>query len=256
MPGIVSAMRNLATRIPLNIVRNISSSMENGTSLDSPTKANKLFTMSHLGTHGAREPSQLYYISKRLIDIALATFGIVVLMPVFLVIAICIKLSDGGNIIYFREIIGQHGRHFFALKFRTMIPNADAYLVKHPELIQEYLQSMKLKHDPRVTRIGRFLRKTSLDELPQLFNVLVGQMSLVGPRIIHLSELARYGKYAQKLLSVTPGITGLWQITARQHASYDERVLLDMRYIDNRSCIADLIILLKTLKVFIVHTGV
>lgn len=252
----VSVMRNFATNIPLNTVEKICSSVENGTSLDSLTGGSNVLKKNTPGTDIVHEPSRLYYISKRLIDIALATFGIVVLMPVFLVIAICIKLSDGGNILYFREIIGQHGRHFFALKFRTMIPNAEAYLEKHPELMQEYLQSMKLKHDPRITRIGRFLRKTSLDELPQLFNVLVGQMSLVGPRIIHLSELPLYGKYAQKLLSVTPGITGLWQITARQHASYDERVLLDMRYIDDRSCIADLILLLKTLKVFIVHTGV
>jgi exopolysaccharide production protein ExoY len=103
--------------------------------------------------------------------------------------------------------------------------------------------------------MGKFLRKTSLDELPQLFNVLVGQMSLVGPRIIHPSELPRYGEYAQKRLSVKPGITGLWQISGRQHISYDERVQLDMRYIDNRSFFVDLAILVKTLKVFVVHTG-
>ena len=114
---------------------------------------------------------------------------------------------------------------------------------------------MKLVCDPRVTRVGRFLRKTSLDELPQLFNVLVGQMSLVGPRIIHPSELPRFGKFASKRLSVKPGITGLWQISGRQHISYEERVLLDMRYIDTRSFIVDFTILVKTLKVFIVHTG-
>jgi len=114
---------------------------------------------------------------------------------------------------------------------------------------------MKLVRDPRITQIGKFLRRTSLDELPQLFNVLLGQMSLVGPRIIHPSELPRYGEYAQKRLSVRPGITGLWQISGRQHINYDERVLLDMQYIDSRSCMMDLAILLKTLKVFIVHTG-
>ena len=133
--------------------------------------------------------------------------------------------------------------------------DADAYLVKHPELMRKYLRNMKLDRDPRITKAGRFLRKTSLDELPQLFNVLVGQMSLVGPRIIHPSELPRYGEWSQKRLSVKPGITGLWQISGRQHISYDERVLLDMRYIDNRSLIVDFTILLKTLKVFIVHTG-
>jgi len=176
-------------------------------------------------------------------------------MPVFLIIALCVKLDDGGSILHFREIIGKSGRRFFALKFRTMIPNADTYLTKHPELLQKFQQNMKLEHDPRITRMGKFLRKTSLDELPQLFNVLVGQMSLVGPRMIHPSELPRYREYALKRLSVKPGITGLWQISGRQHISYDERVQLDMRYIDNRSFFMDLAILVKTLKVFIVHTG-
>jgi len=220
------------------------------------------FQAKTLGIHAeaistviVREPSQFYYVSKRIVDIALAFFGILVLIPVFLVIAVCIKLDDGGPIFHFREILGQHGRRFFALKFRTMRPDADEYLARYPELMRKYQQNMKLERDPRITRIGRFLRKTSLDELPQLFNVVIGQMSLVGPRIIHPSELPRYGEWGQKRLGVRPGITGLWQISGRQHISYDERILLDMRYIDNRSCIVDLTILLKTLKVFIVHTG-
>jgi lipopolysaccharide/colanic/teichoic acid biosynthesis glycosyltransferase len=202
-----------------------------------------------------REQSLTYHFVKRFLDVVLAFFGILALIPVFLVIAICIKLDDNGPILHFREIIGQNGRRFFALKFRTMRPDADEYLTKHPELMRKFQQNMKLERDPRITNVGRFLRKTSLDELPQLFNVLIGQMSLVGPRIIHPSELPRYGEYAQKRLSVRPGITGLWQISGRQHISYDERVLLDMRYIDNRSVVVDLFILLKTLKVFIVHTG-
>jgi exopolysaccharide production protein ExoY len=202
-----------------------------------------------------REPSLLYFIAKRLIDIVLALIGILMLLPVFITIAIYIKLDDGGRVLHFREIIGKHGQRFYALKFRTMIPNADTYLARHPELMRKYQQNMKLDHDPRITQVGRFLRKTSLDELPQLYNVLIGQMSLVGPRIIHPSELPRYGKYAQKRLSVRPGITGLWQISGRQHISYDERILLDMQYIDTRSIIVDLAILVKTLKVFIVHTG-
>jgi len=203
----------------------------------------------------AYQPSQLYFLAKRFIDILLSAFGIIALIPVLLIIALCIKLDDGGSILHFREIIGKNGRRFYALKFRTMIPDADSYLAKHPELLQKFQKNMKLERDPRVTRMGRFLRKTSLDELPQLVNVLVGQMSLVGPRIIHPSELSRFGQYAQKRLSVKPGITGLWQISGRQHISYDERVQLDMRYIDSRSFIVDLTILIKTLKVFIVHTG-
>ena len=202
-----------------------------------------------------REPSAFYYVTKRTIDIVLAVLGIIALIPVFLIIAVCIRLDDGKDILHFREIIGKNGRRFYALKFRTMRVDADEYLAKHPELMRKYQQNMKLERDPRITRVGRFLRKTSLDELPQLCNVLVGQMSLVGPRIIHPSELPRYGECAQKRLSVNPGITGLWQISGRQHISYDERVLLDMRYIDNRSLLVDLTIILKTLKVFIVHTG-
>jgi exopolysaccharide production protein ExoY len=223
---------------------------------ESPIPQHK--TGKHAGMISAnivRTPSSFYVIFKRLLDVVLSVFGILALMPVFVILAFCIKLDDGGNILYFREIIGAHGRRFFALKFRTMRADADEYLAKRPELMRKFQQNMKLERDPRVTRVGRFLRKTSLDELPQLFNVLVGQMSLVGPRIIHPSELPRYGECAQKRLSVRPGITGLWQISGRQHISYDERVLLDMRYIDNRSIIVDITILVKTLKVFIVHTG-
>lgn len=212
-------------------------------------------TTEVISTEIVYEPSLMYFATKRFLDIVLSACGILVLSPVFLIIALCIKLDDGGPILHFREIIGFNGRRFRALKFRTMICNADEYLGKHPELMKKFQQNMKLERDPRITNVGRFLRKTSLDELPQLFNVLVGQMSLVGPRMIHPSELPRYGEWARKRLSVKPGITGLWQISGRQHISYSERVLLDMRYIDHRSSLVDLAILFKTLKVFIVHTG-
>src|SRR5437868_6370092 len=224
----------------------------------SPSRPEQYLTpkaLISMSTSIVHEPSLFYCILKRLTDIILSALGILILIPVFLGIMVCIKLDDGGKIFHLREIIGRHGRRFYALKFRTMIPNADEYLAKHPELMRKYQQNMKLERDPRITRVGRFLRKTSLDELPQLFNVLVGQMSLVGPRIIHPSELPRYGEWAYKRLHVRPGITGLWQISGRQHISYDERVLFDMRYIDSRSCLTDLAILLKTLKVFIIHTG-
>lgn len=202
------------------------------------------------------EPSRFYYIMKYLIDTIVAVSGLIILVPVFLAIALSIKLDDGGNILHFREIVGHRGRRFYAIKFRTMIPDADSYFEKHPELLQKYRQNMKLVDDPRITRVGRFIRRASLDELPQLLNVLLGQMSLVGPRIIHPSELPRFGEFAYKRLSVKPGITGLWQISGRQHFSYDERVWLDMYYIDTRKCIGDILILIKTLKVLFVHTGV
>ena len=201
-------------------------------------------------------PSLLYYALKRLIDIIIAAVGVVVLVPVFLVIAICIKLDAGGDILYFREMIGLRGRNFTILKFRTMIRNADAYLEQHPELKLEYEKNMKLDDDPRVTRLGRFLRRTYLDELPQLFNVLTGHMSLVGPRSLPAHELTLYGEYAQKRLTVKPGVTGLWQVSENRYSSYAKRILLDMQYIDNRSFFLDLIILLKTLKVLIVQAGV
>ena len=214
------------------------------------------FPLTTISTTIVHEPSLFYYISHRLIDIILSASGLLVLLPVFLIIALCIKLGDGGDILYFREVIGQNGKRFYALKFRTMIANADEYLEKRPALLQIYEQNMKLVEDPRITKVGLLLRKASLDELPQLFNVLVGQMSLVGPRIIHPSELPRYGEYAEKRHSVRPGITGLWQISGRQHINYDERVLLDITYIDRRSLVGDLAIIFKTLKVLVVHSGV
>ncbi len=201
------------------------------------------------------EPSRFYHISKRVIDILGSLVGLLVLIPVFLVIALLIKLDDGGKVLHFREIIGKNGRRFYALKFRTMIPDADTYLLKHPQLMKHYQQNMKLTNDPRITHIGKWLRRTSLDELPQLLNVLRGDMSLVGPRMIYPSELPRYHEWGQKRLTVKPGITGLWQIRRRHSGSYKERIVLDMQYIDERSLRSDLAILFKTFKVFIIHTG-
>jgi lipopolysaccharide/colanic/teichoic acid biosynthesis glycosyltransferase len=201
------------------------------------------------------KPALSYTILKRCIDIVLAVLGIVALLPLFIFVAFYIKLEDGGPILHFREIVGFNGRHFHALKFRTMIVDADSYLQKRPELLRKFQHNMKLEQDPRVTNVGRILRKMSIDELPQLFNVVVGQMSLVGPRMIHPSELSRYGIYAEKRLSVKPGITGLWQISGRGCGSYKERIVLDMKYIDQRSLLLDILVLIKTLKVFVVHTG-
>ncbi len=219
-------------------------------------KESSALKSSNISTHITRNSSQLYRRAKRLLDIVLATFGLVVLIPVFIVVAACIKLEDGGDILYFREMIGLHGSRFNILKFRTMVPNADIYLEQHPELKVEFQKNMKLQYDPRITRLGKFLRKAYLDELPQLFNVLLGQMSLVGPRAIHQSELVLYGECAEKRHSVKPGITGLWQISPDRHRCYEERIPLDMEYIDKRSFFLDLVILLKTLKVLINPTGV
>lgn len=142
-----------------------------------------------------------------------------------------------------------------AFKFRTMIEHDESFWQQHPDLWQEYQKNFKLSKDPRVTRVGRLLRITSLDELPQLLNVLKGEMSLVGPRMITPLELGKYGASAAKLLTVKAGITGLWQISGRQHLSYPERVALDMHYIDRRSLILDIKIITRTVLVVLRRTG-
>jgi lipopolysaccharide/colanic/teichoic acid biosynthesis glycosyltransferase len=143
--------------------------------------------------------------------------------------------------------MGMNGRQFDAFKFRTMHVNGDEILAKYPKLQQELARNHKLKDDPRITRIGAFLRKTSLDELPQLFNVLKREMSLVGPRIITAAEVEKYNKWDMNLMTVRPGITGLWQVSGRSDVSYEERVRLDMHYIRNWSIWLDLQLLVQTI---------
>ncbi len=201
----------------------------------------------------ASQPSSLYFIFKRFCDIAISLTGIIFLMPVFLFLATSIKLIDGGSVFYLRESVGYRGRHFYSIKFRTMIPNAEDYLTNHPELLLISQQYRKIESDPRITRVGEFLRKTDLDKLPQLFNVLIGQMSIVGPGMIHPSELPNYGEYAQKRLSVKPGFTGLGPLDRREQITTKELVLLDMQYIDTRSYILDLGIIVKSLIAFVIH---
>ncbi len=194
----------------------------------------------------------LYLASKRLVDIVGALLGLVLLFPIFVVLTVLVRLSSSGPILHRRRVLALQNykngtpKSFDAFKFRTMIVNADAFLNEHPELLAEFQKDFKLRDDPRVTTIGHKLRRASLDELPQLFNVLRGQMTLVGPRMISPPELEMYGEYASKLLSVKPGLTGLWQVSGRQNVSYTERVKLDMFYIDHRSLVLDIEILLKT----------
>ncbi len=196
-----------------------------------------------------------YRRSKRLLDIVLALIGLLLLSPLWLMIAVCIKIEDQGPVFYRRQIVGYQGQRFLAWKFRSMCIDAETYLLRRPELYQRYQRQMKLFNDPRVTHVGRYLRRWSLDELPQLLNVLQGEMTLVGPRMIHPDELPRYEPYVQKRLSVKPGITGLWQISGRQHFDYQERVQLDLLYIDQRSLRLDLWILSKTLGTILNNPG-
>jgi exopolysaccharide production protein ExoY len=195
---------------------------------------------------------------KRAMDILGALLIAAALSP--LVVTACLVLwLQGGPVIYKHRRIGRDGRSFECLKFRTMRPDADqvlrALLETNPDLKLEWVRDHKLRNDPRVTSIGRFLRRTSLDELPQVWNVLRGEMSLVGPRPIVREELLRYGCKARDYLTIKPGITGLWQVMGRNDTNYRRRVVLDTYYVRNQNLVLDLYILLKTTLVVLGRTG-
>jgi exopolysaccharide biosynthesis polyprenyl glycosylphosphotransferase len=192
---------------------------------------------------------------KLVLDYVITITGLIVISPVLLMIALLIKISSPGPILHKRRVMGINGKQFNALKFRTMVENGDEVLDAHPALKEELARNHKLKYDPRVTRIGAFLRKFSLDELPQLFNVLSREMSLVGPRMISPEEMAMYKQFDMNLLTVHPGITGLWQVSGRSDISYDERVRLDMYYIRNWSIWLDLQLLFQTIPAVLKGRG-
>jgi exopolysaccharide biosynthesis polyprenyl glycosylphosphotransferase len=200
-----------------------------------------LLYVDHPDLTGARQAI------KNLFDRLAAASALLLLSPVFVAIAIAIKLGDGGPV-FFRQVrVGRNGRPFHVWKFRTMVPDAEkrlADLAERNECRDGVL--FKIKDDPRITRVGSMLRRTSLDELPQLINVLVGQMSLVGPRPALPEEAAQYGDYVRRRLAVRPGITGLWQVSGRADLPWEEAVRLDMRYVENWSFALDLQILWKT----------
>ncbi len=192
---------------------------------------------------------------KAALDYGLALPGVLLLSPVMLAIAIAVKLDSPGPVLHRRRVMGVGGRQFDALKFRTMYVDGDARLAARPDLQAELRQWHKLKDDPRVTWLGRFLRRYSLDELPQLLNVLAYDMSLVGPRMISPGEMAEYDQWALNLLTVRPGLTGLWQISGRADVGYAERVRLDMYYIRNWTIWLDLHILMRTLPAVVSGRG-
>jgi exopolysaccharide biosynthesis polyprenyl glycosylphosphotransferase len=186
-------------------------------------------------------------IVKFVQDYVLAIASLIILSPVFLLIAILVKISSPGPVLHKRLVMGLNGKRFHAFKFRTMVTNGDEVLDQHPELKSELQTNHKLKRDPRITPIGAFLRKYSLDELPQLFNVLKRDMSLVGPRMISPEEAPLYKQFDMNLLTVLPGITGLWQVSGRSDISYEERVRLDMYYVRNWTIWLDLQLLFQTI---------
>ncbi|MDR7038592.1 exopolysaccharide production protein ExoY [Methylobacterium sp. BE186] len=189
--------------------------------------------------------------SKRTFDIIVAVAALIVLLPLFFSIAILIRFSDGGSPFYRHPRLGRSNTRFDCLKFRTMHVDSQAiltrYLSDNPAAMDEWRRSHKLKDDPRVTSIGYLLRKTSLDELPQLINVISGEMSIVGPRPIVSSEIEKYGHDATIYFSVRPGLTGAWQVSGRSDTTYAERVRLDRAYVETWSLAKDMIIVARTI---------
>ncbi len=200
-------------------------------------------------------------ILRRIFDILFSILVLILTFPLFIAIAIAIKLTDKGPIFFKHKRVGLNGKTFEVIKFRTMYPDAQEklkeLLEKDPKAREEWEKTFKLKNDPRVTPIGKFLRKTSLDELPQFINVLKGEMSVVGPRPVTEEELKKYyGDKAKYYLSVKPGITGYWQVEGRSDVEdYKKRVEMDVWYVKNRSFWLDLKIILKTIKVMLTGKG-
>lgn len=199
---------------------------------------------------------RIYGSVKRLLDVSLALCALLLLSPMMLAIALVIMVNDGRPIFFQRTVIGLNGKRFGMWKFRSMVNGAEEMLLEDDSLYAEYQQSnFKLPRDPRVTRIGRILRKHSLDELPQLWNVIKGDMSLVGPRAIPQVERRLFGDFADERELILPGMTGLWQVSGRSDTGYDERIRLDKEYMEHCSLWMDIRILLRTAVVVVNGVG-
>ncbi|MCQ9196965.1 sugar transferase [Pediococcus pentosaceus] len=203
----------------------------------------------------AQNQRYVYRFFKRMLDIVASVIGLIVLSPVFLIVSLAIKAEDRGPIFYSQVRLGKGQRPFKMWKFRSMIVDADKKLEKLLEQNEVEGAMFKMKEDPRITRVGRFTRKHSLDELPQLLNVLVGEMSLVGPRPPLEREVADYSEYDKQRLIVKPGCTGLWQVTARNDVDFGGMVDLDLRYIEKSGLMLDVIILFKTIGIVFKPNG-
>jgi exopolysaccharide biosynthesis polyprenyl glycosylphosphotransferase len=192
---------------------------------------------------------------KRLLDIGVSFAALSMLSPLLLLVAVAVKLTSRGPVLFRQERVGLHGRTFPMLKFRSMVSNAEALKAKLALLNEQQGPVFKIMHDPRVTAVGRFIRKHSIDELPQLVNVLRGDMSLVGPRPPLPSETARYETWQRRRLSVRPGLTCVWQVSGRNQISFEEWMLLDMRYIDHWSLLQDVQLIMMTVPVVLTGRG-
>lgn len=198
----------------------------------------------------------LYLLIKRGFDFLVSFFSIIILFPVFLIIGILVKCSSPGPVFYKQHRIGLHGKDIYLYKFRSMVKNADSLIESFtPEQKKEYFENYKLEHDPRITPVGSFLRKSSLDELPQLVNILKGEMSFVGPRPVVKDELEKYGDDKERFLSVKPGLTGYWATHGRSDISYEERMQLELYYVDHASLWLDIRIFFLTFAAVFTHKG-
>ncbi len=234
---------------------NLSASVRGSTTVTSPEVSASGTSDGGDDARPSIATSSPYRMGKRAVDLVLCGSGLLVFWPVLGAIAIAVKLDSRGPILFKQSRPGLYGHAFSCLKFRTMIADAETQLQEHPELVNEFEQKGKIRHDPRVTRVGQFLRKTSLDELPQILNILRGQMSLVGPRPIVWSQREQYGEHLEKLHSVKPGLAGLWQVEGRSETTMEERIELDMKYIDSCCLVLDLKLLLRTLRTVIQRKG-
>ncbi len=198
-------------------------------------------------------------IFKRIFDLILTITGGVLILPILIALSLIVAWENHGKIIFAHKRVGMHGKKFFCYKFQTMIPDAEKklqeYLEKNPDAQREWNESFKLTHDPRVTKFGNFLRRTSLDELPQIWNVIRGEMSLVGPRPIVAEEIEKYGANIREYYMVPPGITGMWQVSGRSDTTYAERVAMDTWYVRNWSVWIDIMYLFKTVKAVLTSRG-
>lgn len=191
---------------------------------------------------------KVYIKIKRVIDVILASIALILLSPVFAIIAIAIKIDSKGPVFFAHKRIGKNGNIIKLYKFRSMVINAEELIKSFtPEQMREYKENYKLTNDPRITKVGKFLRKTSLDELPQLINIINGDLSIIGPRPVVADELEKYGTNKDKFLSVTPGLTGYWAANGRSNTTYEQRMEMELYYIDNLSLKMDIKVFFKTI---------
>ena len=191
---------------------------------------------------------KVYIKIKRVIDVILASVALILLSPLFAIIAIAIKIDSKGPVFFAHKRIGKNGKIIKLYKFRSMVINAEELIKSFtPEQMREYKENYKLTNDPRITKVGKFLRKTSVDELPQLINIINGDLSIIGPRPVVADELEKYGVNKDKFLSVTPGLTGYWAANGRSNTTYEQRMEMELYYIDNLSLKMDIKVFFKTI---------